>query len=551
MNPASLTVALRPRSAWEAVELGFALVRRHARAVWAPWLLASLPVLVLLNALAWSLDVIWVAGLLMWWLKPAFDRLPLYVLSRAVFGDVPGVMHTLRAQRGWAGQALLGGLTWRRLGPVRSLYLPIDLLEGSSGADAAERRRSLGGSAYGVAALVTLVCVNFEIALLLGAAAGVLVLVPTDMLPESARFMGHLLLQQPPWVQLALNLLAWMATCVIEPFYVAAGFAIYLNRRTELEGWDIELGLRRLRARLAGAAPSMLAVAVAVATALMLTVLMSAPMPAAAQDRGARPPAPADPAPASDPASEDAPGAVSPAADATPTGDPRALRKDAGTLPRVFAGALADDTGLREAVAKAYADPRVTPRRRILRWQSRDDRPEDPQSDDPSPLLEAIARIFALIAEFGAWALFGLLALGLLLTAPRWSRWMRNAATRERRAAAAVEHRPVTPVASLPPDIPGAVHALWDAGQPRDALALLYRASVQAMARRAGVELAPAATEAQCLRASRKLPLAQDRDAFAALVRTWQQAAYAQRLPDRTTLDAHLDLIGSRFGWSP
>ena len=31
----------------------------------------------------------------------------------------------------------------------------------------------------------------------------------------------------------------------LEPFYVAAGFAIYLNRRAELEAWDIEQEFRR------------------------------------------------------------------------------------------------------------------------------------------------------------------------------------------------------------------------------------------------------------------------------------------------------------------
>ena len=30
-----------------------------------------------------------------------------------------------------------------------------------------------------------------------------------------------------------------------EPFYVAAGFGMYLNRRMELEAWDIEKELRR------------------------------------------------------------------------------------------------------------------------------------------------------------------------------------------------------------------------------------------------------------------------------------------------------------------
>jgi hypothetical protein len=31
----------------------------------------------------------------------------------------------------------------------------------------------------------------------------------------------------------------------LEPFYVAAGFGMYLNRRVELEAWDIEQEFRR------------------------------------------------------------------------------------------------------------------------------------------------------------------------------------------------------------------------------------------------------------------------------------------------------------------
>jgi hypothetical protein len=36
-----------------------------------------------------------------------------------------------------------------------------------------------------------------------------------------------------------------LAVLFLEPFYVAAGFALYLNRRAELEAWDIEQDLRR------------------------------------------------------------------------------------------------------------------------------------------------------------------------------------------------------------------------------------------------------------------------------------------------------------------
>jgi hypothetical protein len=36
-----------------------------------------------------------------------------------------------------------------------------------------------------------------------------------------------------------------VAVLFLEPFYVAAGFAMYLNRRAELEAWDIEQEFRR------------------------------------------------------------------------------------------------------------------------------------------------------------------------------------------------------------------------------------------------------------------------------------------------------------------
>jgi hypothetical protein len=43
------------------------------------------------------------------------------------------------------------------------------------------------------------------------------------------------------------------AVLVLEPYYVAAGFGLYLNRRTLLEGWDIEVALRRIAAKHAAA----------------------------------------------------------------------------------------------------------------------------------------------------------------------------------------------------------------------------------------------------------------------------------------------------------
>ena len=154
MRIEDLTVALRPRNSWEAVELGSALTRRHFGAVLRPWLAVTLPVLVGLNVGLGLLGVAWLAGVVMWWLKPVFDRVPLYVYSRAVFGEVPATWPTVRAQLRWGLRWMPAYLTWRRLSPWRSLNLPVDLLEGGDGATASARRSALAGPLYAVGAMV-------------------------------------------------------------------------------------------------------------------------------------------------------------------------------------------------------------------------------------------------------------------------------------------------------------------------------------------------------------------------------------------------------------
>src|SRR5687767_849205 len=125
-----LSIELRPRTPWEAMDLGVALVRRHAAAVWKPWFVLTTAAFVVCNALAWAIGPVWLAAVAMWWLKPLFDRVPVYVLSRAVFGVVPDTRLVLRAPQVWAPGQLAAWLTWRRLDPGRALKLPVDLLEG-------------------------------------------------------------------------------------------------------------------------------------------------------------------------------------------------------------------------------------------------------------------------------------------------------------------------------------------------------------------------------------------------------------------------------------
>jgi len=60
----------------------------------------------------------------------------------------------------------------------------------------------------------------------------------------------------------------------------------------------------------------------------------------------------------------------------------------------------------------------------------------------------------------------------------------------------------------------------------------------------------PGATEADCLRLSRRLPEAEDRDAFQRMVRVWQYAAYGHSLPGGDDFEALVGLLAQRFRWS-
>jgi len=47
-----------------------------------------------------------------------------------------------------------------------------------------------------------------------------------------------------------VNLIYGLGILAIEPFYVAAGFMLYINRRAHLEAWDVELNFRKIGQRI-------------------------------------------------------------------------------------------------------------------------------------------------------------------------------------------------------------------------------------------------------------------------------------------------------------
>lgn len=481
MDLERIAVVLRPRRPWEAVDLGFALVRAWWRPVYAAWLATVLPIWVLVSLALYRYPG-W-AVFLLWWLRPLFDRVPLFVLSRALFGAPPTTGATLRQLPRLWGRQLPGALLARRLDPARSFHLPVyQLEEGLTRAQRRQRTRLLSQDGGSQAGWTTVACLHLELAAWL-ALLGLLPLL--EPYPGAFDF-GALFgvdddVPAPMWAWPLWSAMSFLAFSAIEPFYVAGGFSLYLSRRTRLEGWDVEIAFRRLAARLGAPRTS--------AAALLLLTLLGAggPAPASAQ--------PAPPAPAAQ-STEDAPA---------------------------------------KAIREILAEPELVTKERRKVWQLKnpvEEKKRQPRRTFALPeLLGELVRPIALVAAAA-------LAVVLVLLVARHVRGLPASMPRGRPAAPqgpatlfGLDLRP----ASLPDDVPGTAWALWEKGEKAAALGLLYRGALVGLVQQDGLPIRESWTEGDCLRsvmANQRADKHGERaESFAHLTRAWQAAAYAHRAP--------------------
>lgn len=236
----ALAVRLRPRTPTEASDLGVRLCQHAARSVFTCFLPVAVPVMVV--ALA-SYDIAgWLPALVLWWFKPWLDRTILFVLSRAAFGQHTSPADMWRAQRDVWWRQLLFTLTVRRLSPWRSLTAPVYQLEGLGIRAAGARVRQIRHKTRGAAFMMTHAFAVAEMVMVSALLSLVFWLAPKGMTPDFAEVISG---EAATFLARTLPISYALAILIIEPFYVAAGFAMYLNRRAELEAWDIEQEFRR------------------------------------------------------------------------------------------------------------------------------------------------------------------------------------------------------------------------------------------------------------------------------------------------------------------
>ncbi|OWQ93111.1 hypothetical protein CDN99_00995 [Roseateles aquatilis] len=245
MRVEGLAVVLRPRSQGEACDLGLALVRAQAPSIWR----CFTPVFLVVAVLAMcTVDVqSWLPMLIVFWLKPWLDRSLLFVMSRAVFGEATRWSDLWRARRQVFGGQLLRTLLWRRFSPWRAYTQPVEQLEGQRGGARRQRVQLMLNENRGAATALQTAFVHAEAVLSYALIALVWWFAPEN---RSAGVWDWFFRPETHAAgQLGLDMLlasAYMLVVLfLEPFYVAAGFAMYLNRRVVLEAWDIEQEFRR------------------------------------------------------------------------------------------------------------------------------------------------------------------------------------------------------------------------------------------------------------------------------------------------------------------
>ena len=140
MRIESTAIALRRREPWEAIDLGFAMLRQWWRPVYTAWAVTFVPVAGMVIATRSGTSPR-SPSFCLWWLKPVFDRVVLHVLSRAVFGDEMPVKRLPADWREYLSPGLVAGQLWGRIDLARSFDLPVWQLERVSGG-AARRRRA-------------------------------------------------------------------------------------------------------------------------------------------------------------------------------------------------------------------------------------------------------------------------------------------------------------------------------------------------------------------------------------------------------------------------
>ncbi len=518
MDLDKVTAEIRPRSGWESADLGLAMTREHLPQLLKIWGIFVLPVMILIAALLWDLSPGW-ALFLIWWLKPVYDRVLIFYLSRVLFSAKP----TIREIAKEYPKMFFRMFWWRqiiaRLSFTRSFVMPIEELEGLRGEKRRKRRDLLARYAGSTAFSVTKGCAVIEQLCVLSLFFLLAMFLPQSYVTEWTESIDGILntnLQETPkFVSQGSLILYIIAVTLVEPFYVGAGFGLYINSRTITEGWDIELAFKRLAKRIEKTTNKFQNTAIILFFAALF--FFNAPRLSAQE--------PAAPVSTTEPAQ-----IVEADDDAEPLreDDIEANRKlTKQQLENVF---QSEDFKIHERVEKRLQeDPDGDS------WMFS---PKESKSKPATPSSNWWN--FGSIKGLGAVMYYMLLALLVALLAYiiwRIVRYLPNMKYKKQfkdevieREVTSIMGMEITPE-SLPTDLISVARREWAAGNTKNALSLLYRGAIASYIERDQIRIEEGDTEADCLRRLKEQEISRDLDYFSKLTNNWVVQAYNHMAP--------------------
>ena len=205
-------------------------------------------------------------------------------------------------------------------------------------------------------------------------------------------------------------------------------------------------------------------------------------------------------------------------------------------------------------LAKVRADPDLggTHTQKSLRFK--EDKSEKKKKAEPSSMpawLKGFARWMTDAGRVIVWALAALAVALFIVYLRHWVR-VRAGAVKGQGAVlpSHVRDLDIRPE-SLPEQIGAAAAALWQRGEHRAALSLLYRGALSRLVHQHAVPIRAASTEGECL-ALAATRLAPERSAFfGRLVQAWQLAVYGARLPESDSVLALCADFDTQFRAAP
>ncbi|MCD1126173.1 hypothetical protein LPW36_09190 [Jinshanibacter sp. LJY008] len=486
-----LAIVLRTRPANEAIDLGVRMAMHWFKPLYIAWLCFSLPVIGLLLGLAYWAEFSYTGiYLLVWWIKPLLDRMALFVISRVVFGSAPTLRQNIKAIPTLLFKTrLIRALTWARFSPYRSLTLPVDVLEGIKGRNARIRRKAISNYIGINAAVLTLFGFIAEKVFPFCAIAFV-AMISIDNNSYTDELFGDLWLNNFNFNSLMalgfyiLGILLW------EPIYVAAGFSLYLKRRSDIEAWDIELEFRKIEKQSRTTSSTLFS-----ALLLVLTLGISgyAPHSYASQDNAT-------------------------------------VRQETIThAPEKLQQILKQPE---------YGGKEVRKRLKFIQEEKKAKKPNKKPDLSLPPISSNPNGALVTLTGAGQWMLWGILALVVIAIA-----YFIIIQLPVIRGQKAQKLAPPTQIAgldiqpeSLPENIAEVALSMIHSGDLRSALSLLFRGSLSVLAHRDRVMFRSSDTEQDCIRLVKRSELS-SADFFIKLTQLWLAQAYAHRSPDIIKLE--------------